>query len=464
MFRDRRRVHFIYFIIDFFLISFSFYLSYKFNPDSVPQDLLGFKSYFPVFAFWGTSLIFFLNNYRLYSTDRSLDVIQEWWMVSKCVLFSAILAGLFIFIIKIIIFSRLVFIESILLLLFSLSFWRTLKRIYARYLVRQGHWNYNVLIVGAGKIGSQLVEQITSNPNLGINIVGFLDDAKTSACNGFKVLGKIADLEDIARKHFIDEIYVTIPSERKVTSEIVLKGAKLKRTVRVVAEHFDLPFRQVKLDYIGLMPLVTYLEREYHRSEHFIKRFLDLIISGGILILLFPLLMAIAFLIKLDSPGPVFYLGKRCGKKGRVFNFYKFRSMVALADNYKEELRHKSEVQGPIFKIRNDPRITSIGRLLRKYSLDEIPQLINVLKGDMSLVGPRPFPVEESEKIENKYLARLNINPGITGLAQIYGRSNLPFRHWVRWDIWYINNWSLGLDLRILWRTIPVVLRGEGAY
>jgi len=361
-------------------------------------------------------------------------------------------------------FSRLVFIEAAFFLGFGLSLWRTLKRIYVRTLVKSGLLNYNVLIIGAGKIGLALTEQIHDNPNLGIKIIGFLDDTKETAVNGFKMLGKIKDLEDVVRKNFIDEIYITIPSERKIASDIILRGAKLKRSVRIVAEHFDLPNRRVRLDYIGFMPLITYVEEGPHASEHFIKRLLDVVASGLLLILLFPLMVILVLLIKVDSSGPVFYISKRCGKKGRIFDFYKFRSMIEDADRYKEKLKLKSEVKGPIFKMKTDPRITRLGRFLRKYSLDELPQLINVIKGDMSLVGTRPFPVEETERIENKYITRLNIKPGITGLAQISGRSNLTFRHWARWDTWYINNWSFGLDLKILLRTISVVLKGTGAY
>jgi lipopolysaccharide/colanic/teichoic acid biosynthesis glycosyltransferase len=166
----------------------------------------------------------------------------------------------------------------------------------------------------------------------------------------------------------------------------------------------------------------------------------------------------------LESFGPVLYVSKRSGRKGVIFNFYKFRSMVENADNFKNVLKDKSEVKGPIFKIRKDPRLTRVGSFLRKYSLDELPQLINVFKGDMSLVGPRPFPVEESQQIEYKHIPRLNIKPGITGLAQIKGRSDLSFSHWMRWDNWYLHNWSLGLDIKILLWTIPVVLKGKGAY
>jgi lipopolysaccharide/colanic/teichoic acid biosynthesis glycosyltransferase len=232
----------------------------------------------------------------------------------------------------------------------------------------------------------------------------------------------------------------------------------------VVAEHFGLPYSQVKLDYIGVIPLLTYFEESVYGARNTVKRLLDIFVSGSILIFFLPFLVLIACLIKIESSGPVFYISKRSGRKGIVFDFYKFRSMVNGADNHKKSLREKSEVTGPIFKIKKDPRLTRVGKFLRKYSIDELPQLINVLKGDMSLVGPRPFPVEESQQIECKHIPRLNIRPGITGLAQIKGRSDLSFSHWMRWDNWYLHNWSLGLDIKILLWTIPAVLKAKGAY
>ena len=198
--------------------------------------------------------------------------------------------------------------------------------------------------------------------------------------------------------------------------------------------------------------------------DSIIKRIFDIFVAGLMLCLFFPVFIVIGLLIKIESEGPFFYVSKRSGKKGTVFKIYKFRSMVNNADELKEQIRYKSEVDGPIFKIKKDPRLTRVGVFLRKYSLDELPQLINVLKGDMSLVGPRPFPVKESEKIEYKHIPRLNVRPGITGLAQIKGRSDLNFSRWMKWDSWYVNNWSLGLDIRILLWTIPVVLKRKGAY
>lgn len=465
MIQNRRRIHLFYLLVDIVLISLSFYLPYQINHSLVPPSLLGFRSYFLVFVFWGISVILLLNNFSLYSTDRFLSVAKEWWLVVRCVLSSAILTSVFIFVLKIDVFSRLIFIEITLLLLISLSLWRAIKRTTIRYLILRGHFNWNVLIVGAGKMGAMLAEEIQNNAYSGLRIIGFLDDAvEINQVNGFKILGKIKDLEEVVKSHFVDQIFVTIPSERKVASDVIVKGIRLSKTVRIVAENFDLPYKQLTFGYIGFIPLITYFEKGLYETEELLKRSLDIIVCGLSLILLFPLFVIIAFLIKIDSRGPIFYISPRCGKKGKVFNFYKFRSMVDNADKYKDALRTKSQSKGPIFKIRDDPRTTIIGRILRKYSLDELPQLFNVLIGDMSLVGPRPFPVDESEKIENKYILRLNIRPGITGLAQVRGRSDLPYSHWVRWDVWYVNNWSLGLDLKILWWTIPAVLKAKGAY
>jgi exopolysaccharide biosynthesis polyprenyl glycosylphosphotransferase len=194
------------------------------------------------------------------------------------------------------------------------------------------------------------------------------------------------------------------------------------------------------------------------------KRFFDLIFSFLGCLVLLPVFLVIGILILLDSRGPVFYCSNRYGRNGRMFPMIKFRSMVIDADAKLKELKSRNEVDGPIFKIKNDPRITRMGRWLRKYSLDELPQVINVLVGHMSLVGPRPLPIDQVEKEDFNQLKRLEVRPGITGLWQIRGRSDVSFKRLVRWDMWYINNWSFWLDLKILLRTIPVVIHGKGAY
>jgi exopolysaccharide biosynthesis polyprenyl glycosylphosphotransferase len=459
-----KRIRFVYFFVDLALISFSFFLVFRLNFDLVPRNPVDIRLYLSTYIFWGIALIFFLHNAQLYYTNRFISILREWLSTARCVLLASILTVLFIFILKINIFSRTVFIESSMFLLLALSIWRAIKRVCVRYLIQRGYANYNVLIVGAGRVGLALAEEIKSFPYLGIRTIGFIDDERTGERDGTKILGKISDIEQIVKQYFIDEVYITIPSERKISAEIIQKVTKFGKTVRVVAEHFGLPYSEVRLNYLGVFPLLVYYEKSAHGAEGGVKRFLDIFISGTVLILLLPLFVIIACLIKLESFGPVFYISKRSGRKGIIFDFYKFRSMRENADSFKHALRDKSEVKGPIFKIREDPRLTRVGKFLRKYSIDELPQLINVLKGDMSLVGPRPFPVEESRQIEYKHIPRLNIKPGITGLAQIKGRSDLSFNHWMRWDNWYLHNWSLGLDIKILLWTIPVVLKGKGAY
>lgn len=467
MFRDKKRIHFIYLLIDIFLIGFCFYLSYrlKFNFTLInPQSLSPLQNYWSLFIFWGIILILFLNNYRLYSTDRSLTIPLEILQVSKAVITASIVLAVVIFGLKIAFMSRFIFIVASLSLLVTLSFWRAVKRILVRHRITQGYYNFNVLIIGAGKAALELVDEIEENPYLGLKVVGFLDDYKVDKIKDYKILGKIQDLEKIVRRNFVDEIYLTIPSQRKLVSEVISRGIKLRRTVRVLADNFEIPAYQVKINYVGLLPLISYYEQSMHGTDRAIKRIFDIALSLAALILALPLFLIIAFLIKMDSPGPVFYVSQRAGRKSKLFNFYKFRSMYVGTDKEKANLLSRSEVKGPIFKIKKDPRITRIGKILRRYSLDELPQLINVLKGDMSLVGPRPLPMEELSKCEEWQLRRLEAKPGIACLAQVRGRSDLSFYKWSKWDLWYIDNWSFGLDLRILLWIIPAVLKRKGAY
>jgi exopolysaccharide biosynthesis polyprenyl glycosylphosphotransferase len=198
-----------------------------------------------------------------------------------------------------------------------------------------------------------------------------------------------------------------------------------------------------------------------------IKRALDLTLSMLLLIAVSPALLLTAILVKLTSPGPVFFVQKRIGLNKRIFNIYKFRTMVADAEQKLQEIEHLNEVSGPVFKIKNDPRMTPIGRFLRKTSFDELPQLFNVLAGDMSLVGPRPLQLRDYELLtetgEDWQRCRFSVRPGITCLWQVNGRSSLPFHRWMELDLQYVRNWSLWLDLQILARTVPAVLRGSGA-
>jgi exopolysaccharide biosynthesis polyprenyl glycosylphosphotransferase len=470
MIKPLRRTYPIYIFIDLISMGIIFYACYIFKYNYLRDNfnklnLRNFKEYSFIFILWAIFIVISFKRRALYSTDRSLTIPKEIFRVVISIFYTSILMGAIIFFAQYKFFSRLVFLESFILLCVFLSGWRVIKRLILRRLISRGFHNINVLIVGAGRIGKIVVDEIKKFPWWGFKVIGFLDDRIEGMIDGMPVLGRIRDFPIVAKKYFADEVVVTIPSEKKVVSELITQARKMRLGVRVVPENFEEPLPVLNISYLGVIPLLTYKERRHHPAELALKRFFDFSISLILSILLFPLFIIIAILIRLDSKGPVFYIQKRVGFKGKVFNFYKFRSMVKEADKLKHELIEKNEVKdGVIFKIRKDPRITRVGKFLRRYSLDELPQLINVLKGDMSLVGPRPPTPDEVARYNHTHIQRLSVRPGITGLSQVRGRSELTFRRWVKWDLWYVNNWSFSMDLLILWWTIPVVLKGKGAY
>lgn len=464
MVRTNKYAHFLYLVIDIFSIILAFAIPYFLNPSLLPYGLAGQKAYLTVFFFWGICLILILNNLHLYTTMRYLSIIEESFMAAKGVGFASVIAALFVYLNDMSFFSRTIFMEVAAGLFIFIILWRAIKRICVRKLISSGFANYNILLIGAGKETRLTLQEIKDNPFLGLNVRGILDDKESGDFCGVKVIGKVSDLEQVTRKYFIDEIYITEYIGNMSVNDLLARCGKTGKTVRIIIDNFDMPFQKLDLNYLGSVPVITCFQSVQMKAESAVKRLFDIFVASLILYLLAPVFIIISLFIKLESRGPVLYLSRRSGRRGLAFKFYKFRSMVNNADKLKDAIRHRSEVDGPIFKIKKDPRFTKVGAFLRKYSLDELPQLINVLKGDMSLVGPRPFPVEESEKIEYKHIPRLNIRPGITGLAQVKGRSNLKFSQWMRWDNWYVNNWSLGLDIKILLWTIPAVIKGKGAY
>ncbi len=458
-----RRVHYLYAAIDFLLMIFVFSRVYIFRYGNLSG--VDFGHYLIVFLSWAFLTMISLGLKNLYSTDRMLTISKEILRVFNALLYPAVAIAASIFIFKLKFFSRFIFGLSFALLVLFLAGWRIIKRIVVRHLISKGYNNFNVLIIGAGKMGRALFNTIAKHPFLGLNVKGFLDDFKESSNLEVPVIGKINNFEKICRQQFIDEVFITIPSERNIVSRIINMSKKVNVGVRVVPDNFEEPLNLAESGNIGFIPVLTYKKGKRHPAEFALKRFFDFSVSLVLLVLLSPVFVVLSLLIKLDSKGKIFYVQKRMGKKGSIFNFYKFRSMVSNADKLKDSLNDKNEVDGGIiFKMKEDPRITRIGKFMRRYSLDELPQLFNVLKGDMSLVGPRPFPVEESKKFEYNHIPRLNIRPGITGLSQVRGRSELSFKKWVKWDLWYLNNWSFGLDLLILWWTVPAVFKGKGAY
>lgn len=472
--RVKKRAIFIigtYVAIDIACILLSFYIVLLLRPQTLPFQVTldGFFSasnpFKILFLYWTPLIIFFHQTHGLYQTHREQFEGFEIWEVVKSVVSSALFMVVLAYLLKIQDFPRSVTILSAGVIAFMCSLWRVLKKWLVSYLVKNGYNNFNVVIVGAGKVGTLLAEEINKRPSLGLNIKGFLDDYKTGTCGSkqWPILGRLDQFETIAGREFITKVFITIYHNSDAFVRLIEQARENDVAVRVVPQGYELMGRDPIKYNVGLIPVLSYWDCDvnYHQRA---KRFFDCCLSLLIFVAIAPLLALISILICCDSPGGVVYKSKRYGKGGKVFNMYKFRSMVSNADELLADLKEQNEVDGPIFKIRKDPRVTRLGGFLRKYSLDELPQIINVIKGDMSLVGPRPLPVEQIEKEDLQQLKRLQVRPGITGLWQIRGRSDLPFGRLIKWDIWYINNWSFGLDLYILFQTLPVVLKGKGAY
>jgi exopolysaccharide biosynthesis polyprenyl glycosylphosphotransferase len=300
---------------------------------------------------------------------------------------------------------------------------------------------------------------------LGYTFKGFIecneDGSRSSACDD--VVGTVDTMFQHARRHFVDEIFFTAPGQRGIVKDILDQARDHGIDLRVVPDMYDGLAWNNPIEYVGQFPTIPLHCGHVPEIRLLLKRLLDVVLSGMALIVLSPVMLAIAIAIKLDSPGPIFYLSERIGKRGRVFPCVKFRTMVCDADKMRADVMHLNERDGVLFKVSNDPRITPLGRLLRKYSLDELPQFFNVLRGDMSIVGPRPPIASEVREYKLSHLRRLDVTPGITGLWQVIGRQDPSFDSYISLDVTYIENWSILLDLVIILRTIRVVLAGTGS-
>jgi len=459
----------IYAAIDVVCIVLAFYLVLLFRPQTVPFSV-SFQALFSevdpfrlLFMLWTLLILFFHYTHGLYHTRREQLESLEIWEVVKSICVSTLVVIVLAFLLKVHDFPRSVMILNAVVITVFCSIWRVLKKLLVNYLVSNGYNNFNTLIIGAGKIGLSLANEINRRPALGLKIKGFLDDNKVGHCEKWPVLGKLDGLEGIIHREFIQNIFITIYPDHQTFIKLLEIAREEGLAVRVVPQGYEYMAHDFIKFNIGIIPILEYSDIDVNYRQR-LKRVFDFALSFLLMIFLLPVFIVLAVLIKMDSPGPVFYRTRRYGRYGHVFNMYKFRSMVINADELLSQLKDKNEVDGPIFKIKKDPRITGMGAFLRRYSLDELPQILNVLKGDMSLVGPRPFPIAQLEKEDLRQLKRLGIRPGITGLWQIRGRSDLSFDKLLRWDIWYIKNWSFWLDLYILFQTFPVVVKGKGAY
>jgi len=324
----------------------------------------------------------------------------------------------------------------------------------------------NVLIIGTGPEAHALRHHLESIRHLGYTFKGFIDfpgsSSRFTATSG-DVVGTLDNLFQLTRKQFVDEIFFSTPCERGIVQDVLSQARVHGVDLRVVPDMYDGLAWDSPIEYIGQFPTIPLHCGQVPEVGLLFKRVFDMVLSGLVLIVLLPVLLAVAIAVKLDSRGPIFYFSERIGKKGRVFRCTKFRTMVRDADKRRADVMHMNERDGVLFKISNDPRITKLGRFLRKYSLDELPRFFDVLRGDMSIVGPRPPLASEVREYKLSHLRRLDVTPGITGLWQVKARQDPSFDSYISLDVTYIENWSIWLDLKILARTVSVVLAGTGS-
>lgn len=351
----------------------------------------------------------------------------------------------------------------------ALSGFRMLLCLVLWKLRQQGINARQILLVGSNTRTLDLARLLQRNAQYGYKIVGFVED-EDDRCHhleslGLKRLGKFDEIEALLNRLVIDELHVGLPvrSYYEVIQQMADLCLGVGVSLRLVADIFPLKIATSRIHQIEGVPMLSLTMVSENQAQLAVKRMLDILIAGGALLVCAPIMLIVAAAVKFTSPGPVFFLQERVGLNQRKFKMIKFRSMVPDAELQRHEMEHLNESDGPIFKIKNDPRITPVGRFIRRYSIDELPQLINVLRGEMSLVGPRPHPTKEVMRYNWHHRRRLSVKPGMTGLAQVSGRSDLSWDDSVELDLRYIDGWDIFTDVYILMRTFRAVLAADGA-
>jgi exopolysaccharide biosynthesis polyprenyl glycosylphosphotransferase len=425
---------------------------------------------FVLFSFVMGAWHFTFASFGLYSSRRLLGRLADVVDIAK----ASTLGTLEILAVGAL-FDILVITRSFLLLFWvSVTCSTLLSRLLLRSMLERirsrGHNLNFVLVIGTNARAVDCANRLSKRPELGYRVLGFVDQP-WDGIEEFRRSGHtlVSDFDQVAsflRNTVVDEVVIALPmrSLHREAAEIAQLCEEQGITMRVLSNIFDLKLTHSTNEEVEGTALITHYTGIQEGWPLVVKRVLDVVLSLALLIICSPVLILTALAIKLTSPGPVLFSQKRLGLNKRLFYIHKFRTMIPDAELRLAEVEHLNEVSGPVFKIKDDPRVTTIGKLLRKTSIDELPQLFNVLKGDMSLVGPRPLPIRDYEGFsEDWQRRRFSVRPGITCLWQVMGRSSIPFETWMQLDLQYIDKWSLWLDFRILAQTVSVVVKGTGA-
>ena len=410
-----------------------------------------------VFCSWA----FILSSFWLYRSKRLARWEDELFDVLRAVVFCSLILGTLILLAEWQIFPKrflLIFAIVTFVLLFSI---RLFKRNLLKQFRLRGRNLRSVIVIGAGERGQKIVDLIKENPEIGYQFTGFVDDLNVPG-----ILGNLSQIQQVLAENIIDEVIICLPIKTfyDKMEEIAKIAEEQGIIVRVYSDLFNLSLARAVPGEIGEAPILSLYTTHLSEWQRFLKNAIDFLGALVMVILLSPLMLLIALLIKTTSPGKVLFVQERVGLNKRRFKMFKFRTMGVDAEEKQKKLEELNEADGPVFKMKNDPRVTTVGKWLRKTSLDELPQLFNILLGDLSLVGPRPLPERDFQKFDKLWFnRRFSVKPGITCIWQISGRSETSFDKWILQDLEYIDKCSVILDLKILFKTIPAVLRGTGA-
>ena len=483
MLKERARILTVaIFSLDLALVSAAFLCAYglrdavlpRMAPGTFPSHLYSLGDYLPLLplalGIWGTLL---LSSGR-YRSHRTVPLLDEAWAVLRVCVSGAVLFTLALYLTRwderLLGDDRISRLWSLLFAGLSCLFLLSEKlalRLTSRY-VRSHGFNYRtVLIVGTSDAALRIADSIRGHRFWGFRVLGFIRNGhawEESWPSYYPILGEVGDIPRIVENHVVDDVIFAVHRrELDRLEDLFLSLQEQGIRTRFAMDLFPHTRARVELEELDGMPLLSFATTPTSQLQLMLKRGLDVALASFLLLLGMPMAGLIALTIKLTSGGNVLFRQTRCGLNGRSFTLYKFRTMVEGAEGRRGELLHLNEMNGPVFKLRRDPRVTRLGKFLRRFSLDELPQLWNVLRGDMSLVGPRPPIPEEVAQYQRWQRRRLAMKPGLTCLWQISGRNNIDFDRWMQLDLEYIDSWSPMLDLKILLKTVPVVLSGKGA-
>ena len=453
-------------LADLVIIAAAFFVSYSFL--YYQQDLAALNYYLWLLPIIMLIWMFLFKIFGMYWSFRTEKIPMILLIILEATGLGFIILGSILYFFKVPDVSR-VFMGGVFILSGAFFAFEKASLLAAFRYVRKLGKNYrSMLIIGTNSRAKKFIESVEAHPQWGFRIIGLLDEdrsKKDSDFNGYKIIGSMSDLPVILHTNVVDEVIFIVPRTwLNSIADVILFLETEGVRVHIAEDFFNLKFSRMKRNDLFGLPLLTVESVSDKVSQLAVKRVIDLFVSFVSLLVLLPLFAVIALLIKCTSCGPVFFRQERVGVSGRRFTLLKFRTMEKDAEGKLESLRSKNEMKGPVFKISNDPRITPLGAWLRKFSLDELPQLWNVFAGDMSLVGPRPPLPTEVNEYDSWQRRRLSMKPGITCIWQAEGRNKInDFNEWAKLDLEYIDKWSIGLDFKILFKTVPAVLFGIGA-